>query len=209
VVLAPLLVIAGIYSAAYGIAWLAGIERAAPVWQGARMVAINVVLNLPLAAVLGLMGSIGEELGWRGYLQPRLDQLGVRASLLVVAPIEVLYHVPLIVLGGYLASGSLLITLGLACASKLTGIFLWTYGSYRLRSIWVAFWFHTLHNALSQLIFPKVFGVGAEHVLGEMGLLPVGCQVAAALALLVALRLRGRPLLPLPWAEPQSGTPTT
>ena len=145
-----------------------------------------------------------EELGWRGYLQPRLDQLGVRGSLLIVVVIEILYHAPLIVLGGYLASGSLATTFGLALLGKLAGTALWTYGTNRLQSIWVAFWFHTLHNAFSQTIFPKVFGAGSPNVLGEIGILPVSCALVVSGALVVLARVQHRPFLPLPWPAPPS-----
>lgn len=46
-------------------------------------------INLPL-------GPLGEELGWRGFLQPRLDnRLGAARSALVVGGIWALWHLPL------------------------------------------------------------------------------------------------------------------
>lgn len=205
VLLVPLLTVLGTYSVAYTIALIWGIERSAPLWRGPRDIAINVAINLPLLAGLGLAGAIGEELGWRGYLQPRLDQLRVRGSLLIVVVVELVYHLPIIVLAGYLGSGSITRTLGLAFVGKLASSAIWTHGTYRLRSIWVAFWFHSLHNAFSQTIFPKIFGAGPDDVLGELGILPVACSLAVALALLVFARVQGRPFFERAWSVGRDG----
>lgn len=188
VLLGPLALIVAVYAGAYALAAATGVQQAAPAWRGARALAVNVAFNLPLLTAWGLLGGLGEELGWRGYLQPKLDQLRVRGSLVIVILVETLFHVPVFAFAGYLQSSSLLLTVALFFGLKLAWTPLCTWGTYRTRSIWFAALFHALHNALSQTIFPKALGAGSELVLGESGLLPVVCYlVVAALVLGVVL----------------------
>ena len=99
VIVVPLVSVVVIYLTAYGASALFGVARAAPRWQGAGKIATNLVVNLLLGSAIGLLGGMGEELGWRGYLQPRLDQLRVPYSLLVTSVIETAYHLPFILWG--------------------------------------------------------------------------------------------------------------
>ena len=99
IVIVPLVTVTVIYIGAYGLATLAGVPRSDPAWARGR-VAANVLVNLPILSIIGGVGALGEELGWRGYLQPRLDQLNVRYSLLWMIALETLFHLPLIVLAG-------------------------------------------------------------------------------------------------------------
>ena len=48
----------------------------------------------------GMVGALGEEIGWHAWLYPRLrDRLGVTASLALTAIIWGLWHAPAILLG--------------------------------------------------------------------------------------------------------------
>ncbi len=191
VVLVPLGFVLGIYAAAYTLAWIFGAEQQAPVWSGAGSIAINVAMNSIIGTLLGMIGAMGEELGWRGYMQPRLDQAGVRGSLLIVIVVETLFHIPIIVLAGYLGGDSAAVTIALFFGLKLGATPLWTWCTYRFGSIWLAAWFHSIHNTLSQGIFPKVFGAGSEQVLGESGILPVAVYIVVAVTVFYASHARG------------------
>jgi membrane protease YdiL (CAAX protease family) len=52
-------------------------------------------VNLVILGAYGTLTALGEELGWRGYLQPRLDAAGVRYSVLVVWLVQLAYHAQL------------------------------------------------------------------------------------------------------------------
>jgi uncharacterized protein len=191
VALIPLAVVGTIYLGAYGLASLAGVPREPPVWSGAAA-AINIGVNLPLLAAIDLAGGLGEEIGWRGYLQPRLDQIGAPASLLWVIILETIFHVPLVLLGGYLADGGWPTSIALFFGLSLGATPLWTWATYRWRTVWIAAWFHAFHNALSQVLVPKALGAGDPFVLGESGVFPVACYLVAAGLAFGTLRARGQ-----------------
>lgn len=191
VIVVPLATVGAIYIGAYALASLADVPRGAPAWHGAA-VALNVGVNLPLLAIIGLFGGLGEELGWRGYLQPRLDQLEVPGAVLWVIALETVFHVPLILLTGYLAGEPWALSIALFFGLKLGATPLWTWATYRWRTIWIAAWFHALHNAVSQVLVPKALGAGDPRVLGESGVLPIALYLVAAGAVLGIARARGR-----------------
>src|SRR5438105_4041804 len=83
--LVPLLISHAIYGAAWAAGLASGEARFGPRWTGASSIAINLAINFVLVSVLFAIGAAGEELGWRGYLQPRLEALGVRFSVVWVA----------------------------------------------------------------------------------------------------------------------------
>ncbi len=190
VVAVPLLAVFLIYGAAYALAAVLGFERGAPTWHGAQQIAANLALNVPLLMLFGLFGSLGEELGWRGYLQPRLDQAGVRASLLIVIAVEWLFHIPFILFAGYTLSSSVALSVALFLGLKLGATPLWTFYTYRLRSIWVACLFHSIHNGVSQTIMPKLLGAGDELILQETGVLPVAVYLLVSGAVFAVLWMR-------------------
>jgi membrane protease YdiL (CAAX protease family) len=189
VVLVPLAIVTTIYLGAYGVASLLGIPRERPLWQGAAIL-VNIAVNLPLLAAIDVVGGLGEEIGWRGYLQPRLDQLRVSGSLLWVIALESLFHLPLIVLAGYLGDRTWATSAALFGGLKLGATPVWTWATYRWRTIWIAAWFHAFHNAVSQVLVPKALGAGDPRILGESGVVPVACYLLAAATILVVLQSR-------------------
>jgi hypothetical protein len=48
-----------------------------------------------------------------------------------------------------------------------------------------------VHNAVSQVLLPKVLGAGSPHILGESGLLPVALYLFAAGATVGRVWARG------------------
>jgi membrane protease YdiL (CAAX protease family) len=186
-----------VYGAAYSIAYGAGLAHWSPGggrWTTGSQIAANVMVNLVILGVVGTLMAMGEEIGWRGYLQPRLDAARVRWSVAVVWLCQLAYHAPLIAGAGYVNAGSLPFSLVLFAAADLPLAFLWARESYRARSLWPAVLFHSFHNTISQWLFPKFFvGGDADLLLGETGLLPALGYVVVGVAVLLALRRDGPP----------------
>ena len=100
-------------------------------------------LNLPL--------YLGEELGWRGFLTPRLVALMGRSGVLVAGAIWALWHLPLILLGYNYGTQPLLgmlvwIPLCMALSVLLTAL------RNRGGAIWPAALAHGVLNQLATLL---------------------------------------------------------
>ena len=194
VILVPLAIPMAVYGAAYAVAWSAHLAYWSPGggrWTAGSQIAANVVANLSILGVFGTLTALGEEIGWRGYLQPRLDAAGVRYSVVLVSIAQLIYHAPLMAGAGYVAAGGFFTSATLFAAMDLPLTFLWAFESYRARSLWPAVFFHSFHNTMSQWLFPKLFAGGENELwLGEGGVLPAACYVVVGIGLFVWMRRR-------------------
>lgn len=133
---------------------------ALPVSTGA-LIAIQLA-TLPVAAFLNLIPALGEELGWRGWLLPKLMPLGTLPAILISGVIWGVWHAPLVLLGYNYpdAPGWLGVTAMVGMCIVIGAIFGWL----RLRSgtVWPAALAHATLNgaAASYLLFARA----GEHV---------------------------------------------
>ena len=74
-----------------------------------------------------LLGPLGEELGWRGFLLPRvLQRTNATAAGLIVGAIWMLWHVPAFLISGLPQSGlafPLFVVAGIALSVVVTWLF--------------------------------------------------------------------------------------
>ncbi|MGW5875914.1 CPBP family intramembrane glutamic endopeptidase [Nocardiopsis terrae] len=118
--------------------------------------------TLPLAAFINLIPALGEELGWRGWLLPKLMPLGTLPALLATGVIWGLWHAPLILLGYNYADapGWLGLTAMVLMCTLVGALFGWL----RLRSgsVWPAALAHAAFNgAAGTYLF---FARAGEHI---------------------------------------------
>lgn len=118
------------------------------------------VVTLFITPFVNSVAGFGEELGWRGYLLPKLMPLGTKQALIVHGIIWGLWHVPLVLLlgfGGF--SNNWLGALMFLALVTLIGIY---FGYLRLTSgsTVVAAWAHGVFNSQSYgiwiVLFPEV-----------------------------------------------------
>lgn len=194
-VMFPLLVCA----AAYGVAWGAGLASfqapdedpalLLPLWMVplsgspiARL-AQSLGLHLTIGAVSGCVFAAGEEIGWRGYLVPRLIDARIPAALPLSGLLWALWHWPL-VLGSHSPHRLLSLALFTVLLIPMGGVFA------RLRlesgSVLPAIVLHGLWNEIVGIVFDGFTPDGGLW-LGESGFLVVGAS-----SLLSAALLRGR-----------------
>jgi membrane protease YdiL (CAAX protease family) len=152
------------------------------------LLAVIELAAIPIGALVpqGIL-AFGEELGWRGYLLPRLLPLGQWAALLLSGVAWGLWHAPIILLGYKYPSHPRLGVLAMLGTAIIGGVL---FGWLRLstNSIWPSVLGHGAVNAASGTILlfrlagthPDAALVGIDGVTGW--LIPL-----AVIALLVAL----------------------
>jgi membrane protease YdiL (CAAX protease family) len=172
----------------YTIIWLTGLGRFAPAEMMDQMVGSAEAENLSLTpffvdyvlqmATLGvlfsLMSALGEEIGWRGLLVPELARkLPFTKTALISGAIWVVWHLPVILLGGYRNEGAP-VWFGLICFCCLAVGVSFPLAWLRLKSgsLWPAALLHASHNLFIQGIFtPLTQDTGpTPYVYDEFGI---------------------------------------
>ena len=116
------------------------------------------ILSSTFILKLFLGGGFGEEFGWRGFMQPNLENkfTWVKASL-IVAFVWILWHLPVLFLGGSIGNPIVFI----ATLSGYSVIMAWIYNATK-SVLWVAI-FHGWTNALSNTL-ENTIGDNVRHI---------------------------------------------
>jgi membrane protease YdiL (CAAX protease family) len=106
-----------------------------------------VIQFLIQVGILALTFSLAEEIGMRGYLQPRLMSLGRTRALLLVGLVWATWHMPLILLTPVFPVGNKVISLPLFYGTVVAASFFYGYLRLYTGSVWPASIAHGVHNA--------------------------------------------------------------
>ena len=189
---------------AYGLAWTLGLATFAPPEDapGGSAVGRFGMLFLVNAAAQWIPGAVlaaGEEIGWRGYMLPRMIQARIPHAVLLSGIIWGLWHTPLILSGMYAAGPNRLLSVMVFMVSVVSFGCLIAQARLASGSIWPAIVAHASWNAIIQSVFDRATsGAWALIWTGESGIL-----VAAVLALLAVLSSRAH--WPIMLAPPGTG----
>lgn len=183
----------------YGLTWLLGLGQ--PDWELEQFLAtIRLVagpdlppmpspaLVLPLLFVVTLVISpfinglfgFGEELGWRGYLLPKLMALGKVKAYLLLGIVWGLWHLPLILIGFTYPGQPILGTLAFIALTITFGIYL-NELTLRHGSSILAGWVHGVFNSQKLGIWALIFPITNPLIGGFAGI--VGIMVWLSLGL--------------------------
>ena len=143
---------------------------------------IGLVLASTLWTALSSLLTAEEEIGWRGYMLTRLIDSGVPRPVLASGLIWGLWHVPVVLAGGYAAGPSPMSS----AVFIMVSITSFGYVIARLRletgSIWPAIVLHASWNSVIQGPFDgATTGTGAALWVGESGILTALVLVVTAL----------------------------
>jgi membrane protease YdiL (CAAX protease family) len=156
--------------------------------------------NLVVAIVLGTVLILGEEIGWRGFLLPRMQELlPKRRAALVTGVLHGLFHLPIILLTTtydsegkrYIVAPIVVVTIALA------GVF-YAWLRDRSNSIWPVAIAHNAANTMFDLGAASVVTtspLALAYTAGESGVATL--VVVAGLAILLLTRAAT-------WREPES-----
>jgi uncharacterized protein len=145
----------------YGIVWLVGLggfttdvvaERVGPGMAGAprwQMVAVYMLFWATIVYVRnGLPSSLGEELGWRGFLFPELQRMtSFTTASLIVGVVWALYHLPVMLFSDYHSTAPKAFQVVVVFISIIAQTFVYNWLRARSGSVWPAVLLHTSHNA--------------------------------------------------------------
>lgn len=186
--LAPLLVLLFTYSVAWstGIAAFVVSANAGSFWEQ--------LLDVMASLVIVTVFAFGEEIGWRGYMLPRLVALGPRRATLVTGFLHGVFHLPVIIFTPfYHGAGSrwIIIPLFLLTLTAAGGF----YGYLRLTtgSVWVVALAHAAFDVFwdhFDMVTVAASPLAMEYLAGESGVLTLIGTAAVAGWLLYRL---GRP----------------
>jgi membrane protease YdiL (CAAX protease family) len=150
--------------------------------------AVTLLLVLPCYATVGVISSmaraLGEEIGWRGFLLPRLvQQAGFTWGCLLSGCIWAVWHYPALLFADY-NSGTQPV-FALTCFTLMVIADSYILGWLRLKSgsLWTATVLHASHNLFIQAIFDRITApVGrALYITTEFGVGMVLTVAACAL----------------------------
>jgi uncharacterized protein len=142
----------GVWWIAFGVTLLITVAASAVVWAtplASFVVPEGGIINFLMQfVILVLWFALAEEIGMRGYLQPRLMSLGRRRALLLVGLVWATWHMPLYYFVAKLFPvGNVLLFLPLFYGTIVAASFLFGYLRIYTGSIWPATIAHSVHNA--------------------------------------------------------------
>jgi len=145
------------------------------------------VLFFIVEGVIGMAGSmstaLGEEIGWRGFLVPELNNItGYTKTSLISGIIWAVWHYPLLVFGGY--NNGTPAWYGLLCFTVLVVSISFVFTWFRLKSnsLWTGVVLHASHNLFIQGFFTPITVVNnhTKYFTDEFGaVLPVMAVILA------------------------------
>lgn len=147
------------------------------------LVVVGYALLMATAGMaISLATALGEEIGWRGFLAPRMAQLaGFMPSVFIVGLIWGAWHMPLILFGSYNAETEWWVAIPCFMVLVLGISLIAAWLRLKSGSLWPAAILHASHNLFIQRVFTPLTGPRGEvtpYVIDEFG-------IAVPLAILI------------------------
>ena len=152
-----------------------------------HIVLSDITPSLIIGVFLGLITALGEELGWRGYMLPALiERVGKKKSLFITSLFWVVWHLPLLIWGGYMEGARLwykvpAFILCIVPIGIIIGIL-----TIKSNSVWPAAFLHAAHNNYDQGIFGLITrGDNMMYYVSETGIITIICTWIIAIGMLL------------------------
>ena len=141
-----------------------------------------------------LLTATGEEIGWRGFLTPALNErIGLNKTLLITGLFWCLWHFPLLIWGGYMEGQSLLYSLiafvlcifpvGIICGLL----------AIESGSMWPCAFLHAAHNNYDQAIFDVITrGDDKLFYVSETGIFTIICAWVIAVIMFLGYKKKSK-----------------
>jgi uncharacterized protein len=176
----------GYATVTYSIVWLIGLAALNPAQSadaysrffglGHVSRPLGIALHFLMVATVGVIQNcattLGEEIGWRGFLVPELaKRFSFTATAVLSGVIWALWHVPIIVFAGYNV-GTGWYGLAVVSANMIVLCFVLTWLRLKSGSLWTGVILHASNNHFIQQFFdPMTASTGrTKYILGEFGI---------------------------------------
>lgn len=170
----------------YAIAGAIGVAKFGAAEQVAQFVSASglsglglvpgLILTLTLTFLAGLPRSfssaLGEEIGWRGFLTPRINvACGFMLGTFLTGVIWAGWHMPALFLGPYNGGGNAGWEAGCFALNVIAACGFYAWLRMASGSLWPAATAHAAHNLIVQSIFDPLSARGASEItmVGEFG----------------------------------------
>lgn len=114
-----------------------------------------------ISLLTGIFGALGEEIGWRGFLLPKLIEAKIKHPYLISGIIWAAWHIPLVSFGGYYQIDQPLLIALVYSFSVITSGYVIGFLRMRSGSVLVATTIHACHNFFFQLAIPRLVFSGS------------------------------------------------
>lgn len=142
-------------------------------WE--RFIQIGKVWFSPVYLLMPFLWAVGEEVGWRGFLQPRLtDATSQKQAIMYTAFIWAVFHYPAFMIG-YNDDGNILISLTLFTLAVIPLSIIMGWIRIKSFSVWPVIVLHTLVNQ-QRNFWAMVFNSkenGWNYLAGENGIITI------------------------------------
>jgi membrane protease YdiL (CAAX protease family) len=192
------LVVPAAFALVYSLTWLLGLGQ--PDWgmqslnallstvgadrpklpQPAQFWPILFLVSTLVAPFINSLFGLGEEIGWRGFLLPRLLPLGKTRAYLLLGVIWGLWHAPLVAVGFNYPGYPVLGIIWMCGLTTALGMYI-NELAVRERSTLLAGWLHGLFNSQSYGIWRILFPTVNPLLGGITGLIGIGVWLAIGL----------------------------
>ena len=164
-------------------------------WPALGTFGVAVPLCFTITVIGTMTWALGEELGWRGFLFPRLqERFGFHGACLISGGLWAVWHYPSLLWADYNAGTNIIFALVCFTVSIVAMGYIMGYLRTCSGSLWPCVVLHAAHNTFVQVIFdPLTARAGwAKYITTEFG---AGLAVAIVLsALLIVSRARSNEL---------------
>ncbi|MBO0452644.1 CPBP family intramembrane glutamic endopeptidase [Candidatus Enterococcus murrayae] len=139
---------------------------------------LRTLLSQPLILLLYIaiffITALGEEIGWRGFLNREMFELfGYRKGAFLTGCIWAIWHLPLIVTG-YVSSIPVWYQVPIYVIQCIAMSYPMSYLSLKSKSVWPAAVFHFAHNFVIQILLDQsIGGQNKPYLVGETGILTI------------------------------------
>jgi membrane protease YdiL (CAAX protease family) len=155
-------------------------------WKVFGTFGVGIPLLLSVGMISGLTWALGEEIGWRGFLFPKLmARFGFKAACLLTGLVWAVWHYPGLIWGHYNAGTNPVFATACFTVSVIAVAFILGWLRLRSGSIWPCALLHASHNLFIQALFdPLTADTGpTPYITTEFGLGLAIMSTVAAIAI--------------------------